>query len=146
MKKKRLICITDVALIPVFILSAGSGVGLRLAGHGTVHEVWHCWAVFHTIVSLPFLLLAVSHVKSHWEWYLSAFWRREEGRRRATLFLTFVFLSVALTGILLLGVEGAHSSLGMWHYRIGLLTIVFSAWHIFRRISVLRKMLSGKRF
>lgn len=146
MKKKRLICITDVALIPVFVLSAGSGVGLHLAGHGTVHEVWHCWAVFHTIVSLPFLLLAVSHVKSHWEWYLSAFRRREEGRRRTTLFLTFVFLSVALTGILLLGVEGAHSSLGMWHYRIGLLTIVFSAGHIIRRISVLRKMLSGKRF
>ena len=111
-------------MIPVFILSAGSGVGLHLAGHGTVHEVWHCWAVFHTIVSLPFLLLAVSHVKSHWEWYLSAFWRREEGRRRATLFLTFVFLSVALTGILLLGVEGAHSSLGMWHYRRDIQEIV----------------------
>lgn len=40
------IFVIDWILIVVFIMSAISGFGLHVAGHGGTHEVWHNWAVF----------------------------------------------------------------------------------------------------
>lgn len=50
------IFVIDWTLIPVFVLSAFSGIQLHVAGHGTSHEVWHHWAVFHIIASILFLM------------------------------------------------------------------------------------------
>ena len=44
------IFVIDWILIVVFIMSAISGFGLHVAGHGGTHEVWHNWAVFHVFV------------------------------------------------------------------------------------------------
>ena len=40
------------SLIVLFFLSAISGFGLHIAGHGNNHEVWHNWAVFHVVDSV----------------------------------------------------------------------------------------------
>ena len=54
MNRNRFIYLTDLLLVPVFVLSFYTGVELHIAGEGAAHDVWHNWAVFHTIVSLLF--------------------------------------------------------------------------------------------
>lgn len=39
MDKKKIIFLTDMALIPVFALTAYTGIELHVAGHGTDHQV-----------------------------------------------------------------------------------------------------------
>ena len=58
--------------------------------------------------------------------------------------LCLIFIILAFSGYALLGVDGAGSGLGMWHYRIGLLSLVLFSGHIIRRIPVLRKNTKGK--
>ena len=69
MNKRRLIYLTDAILIPLFVLSLYSGIQLHITGHGTEHDIWHNWAVFHTIDSLLFTTFGIIHIKSHWFWY-----------------------------------------------------------------------------
>ena len=52
---KRTVIFTDIALVPTFVLTFYSGIKLHVAGHGTSHEVWHNFALFHIITSLLFL-------------------------------------------------------------------------------------------
>lgn len=60
------IFVIDWILIVVFIMSAISGFGLHVAGHGGTHEVWHNWAVFHVFVSMLFLIAVIFHVQCTW--------------------------------------------------------------------------------
>ena len=48
------IFVIDWILIPVFILSAYTGIELHIAGHGNDHDTWHNWAVSHVIMSMLF--------------------------------------------------------------------------------------------
>jgi hypothetical protein len=52
-----------------------------------------------------------------------------------------VFLLVSVTGIILLGVNGANSDIGLLHYEIGIVTIILCVGHILKRIHLLRKSL-----
>lgn len=122
-------------LLPlVFIASALSGIGLHIAGHGTNHEVWHNWAVAHVITSLLFLISGFSHMKAHYAWYKSLFQNGIGKKSRITFVLSGIYTLTTVSGIMLLGVEGANSAIGLWHYRVGLLLIVFSIIHIGKRI------------
>ena len=68
------------------------------------------------------------------------------GRKsHVTVAVSLIFIILAFSGYALLGVDGAGSGLGMWHYRIGLLSSVLFSGHIIRRIPVLRKNTKGKR-
>ena len=126
------IFIIDWVLIPAFILSAAAGIGLHNAGHGNNHEVWHDWAVAHILFSLLFTTLVMAHIKTHWAWYTSLF-RNGLGRKsHVTVIVSILFMLVALTGCVLLGVEGANSGIGLWHYRIGLLSVALFGGHIQR--------------
>ena len=55
--------------------------------------------------------------------------------------LSVVFLLVSVTGIILLGVNGANSVIGLLHYKIGIATIVLCVVHLLKRIHLLRKSL-----
>lgn len=135
------IFVVDWTLVPSFILCAFSGIKLHVAGHGQWHEEWHNWAVFHVVASFVLLVLVYLHVKMHWSWYKGIFQKGLGKKSRVTFFLSILFLFVTLTSIMLLMVEGGNSSMGMWHYRIGLLMIVFAVTHILKRWSVLKKSL-----
>ena len=63
------IFIIDWSLIPVFVLSAYSGIELHVADYEGNHEVWHNWAVFHVLTSLLFLMASIFHIATHWGWY-----------------------------------------------------------------------------
>ena len=159
--------VIDWILIVVFIVSAISGIGLHIAGHGNSHEVWHNWAVVHVLGSISFLVAIIFHVTTHWGWYKgiikNGIGRKSKvtavlsiiflllsikngiGRKsKVTAVLSIIFLLLSVTGIVLLGVSGANSPLGLWHYKIGIITTVIAVGHIIKRLPVLYKSMDRK--
>ena len=120
-------------LLPLaFVASAVTGIGLHIAGHGTSHETWHNWGVAHVVASFIWLLSVMAHVRRHKHWYKTLVSKR--GKRLITFFLSIAFLIVAVTGILLVAyVEGPGSSIGLWHYKLGILLWGLSLIHALYR-------------
>lgn len=139
------IFVIDWVMVATFVPTVWSGFGLHIAGHGADHEVWHDWAVFHVLASLSFLAAAIFHIKTHWGWYKGIVHSGMGRKSRVTAVLSLVFAVVVVTGAVLLGVEGANSSVGLWHYRVGIAAGVLSAGHILKRIPMLRKSLKRER-
>lgn len=109
------IFVIDWILVFVFVLSAFSGIGLHIAGHGNSHEVWHNWAVFHVLTSFLFFVAAIFHITTHWGWYKGTIKNGLGKKSKITGVLSVVFLLVSVTGIILLGVNGANSDIGLLH-------------------------------
>ena len=135
------IFVIDWILVFVFVLSAFSGIGLHIAGHGNSHEVWHNWAVFHVLGSFLFLITVIFHITTHRGWYKGIIKNGLGKKSKITVVLSVVFFLVSVTGIILLGVDGANSYIGLLHYKIGIVTIVLCIGHLLKRISLLRKSL-----
>ena len=129
----------DWIMIITFVPSICSGIGLHIAGHGTDHEVWHNWAVLHVFSSLLFLVAAIFHIKTHWSLYRSSVRSGMGHKSPVTAVLSVVFVFVVVTGVVLLGIEGAGSSVGLWHYRTGIVVSILSVGHLLKRISLLRR-------
>ena len=138
------IFVIDWILIVAFVVSAVSGFGLHMAGHGNSHEVWHHWAVFHVLGSILFLVAIISHVTTHWGWYKGIVKDGIGRKSKVTALLSIVFLLLSVTGVVLLGVNGANTPLGLWHYKIGIITTVIAVGHIIKRLPALRKSLNTK--
>lgn len=135
------IFVIDWILIVVFIVSAISGFGLHVAGHSGSHEIWHNWAVFHVLGSVLFFVTIIFHVAMHRGWY-KGFMQKGIGRKsKVTAFLSVIFLLLSVTGLALLGINGVNSPLGLWHYKIGVITTVIALGHVIKRLPVLRKSL-----
>lgn len=137
------IFVVDWILLSVFLLSAISGLYLHFVGHGWAHHgMRHTWEIVHIVASIAFLLAGIYHVKMHWGWY-SGLVRSGLGKKsRITLFISIAFVGMALTGLVLLGMEGPKHGLGQWHYKLGLLSTALFLWHILKRLPVLRKSLN----
>ena len=135
------IFVIDWILIVVFIVFAISGIGLHIAGHGNSHEVWHNWEVFHALGSVLFLVAIIFHVRTHGGWYKGIIKNGIGRKSKVTAVFSIVFLLLSVTGIVLLGVNGANSPLGLWHYKIGIVMTVIAVGHIIKRLSALRKSL-----
>lgn len=127
------ILLIDWCLLPLSILSFFTGLELHLAGHGNSHETWHNWAVVHIAASLLFLVAGACHIKTHSKWYRSLLKNGLGRKSKTTLVISIVFVATVITGIALLGVEGANSGIGLWHYKIGLLMGLFAIIHIVKR-------------
>lgn len=121
---KRMLSIT-------FILSALTGIGLHIAGHGNSHEIWHFWAITHVITCLLWFIYISLHIKKHWNWYQM---RCSKGIKKShwlSIILSLFFLCTVATGILLLAfVEGANSAIGLWHYASGMVLTICTLFHI----------------
>lgn len=135
------IFVIDWILIVVFIVSAISGFGLHVAGHGSSHEIWHNWAVFHVLGSILFLIAVIFHVAMHLEWY-KVIKKGIGSKSKVTAVLSVIFLLLSVTGLALLGINGTNSLLGLWHYKIGVITIVIALGHVIKRLPVFRKSLN----
>lgn len=139
------IFVIDWILIVVFIVSAISGFGLHVAGQGSSHEIWHNWAVFHVLGSILFLIAAIFHVATHLEWYKGIIKKGIGRKSKVTAILSVIFLLLSVTGLALLGINGANSLLGLWHYKIGVITIVVALGHVIKRLPVFRKSLNCRK-
>lgn len=140
MNKGRLIFITDLLLLPVFIFCFYTGVRLHIAGHASVWAIIQSWAVAHVWASLIFLLLALFHVKCHWAWYRTLK-KGCKGRKKMVLFLSVVFVFLSFSGALLFFFSSEDLSMGLLHYKLGLLFGFLSVLHILKRR---RFFLSGR--
>ena len=138
------IFVIDWILIVVFIVSAISGFGLHIAGHGNSHELWHNWAVVHVLGSILFLVAIIFHVTTHWGWYNGIIKNGIGRKSKVTAVLSIVFLLLSVTGIVLLGINGANSPLGLWHYKIGIAMTAIAIVHTIKRLSILRKSFASK--
>ena len=83
--------VIDWILIVVFIVSAISGIGLHIAGHGNSHEVWHNWAVVHVVSSVLFLVAIIFHVTTHWGWYKGIIKNGIGRKSKVTAVLSIIF-------------------------------------------------------
>lgn len=133
--------VIDWILICVFVLSAFSGIELHIAGHNDNHELWHNWAVGHVLTSFLFFIVVIFHIRTHWGWYKGAIRNGIRKKSKVTIVLSVIFLLVSVTGFILLGITGANSNIGLWHYKIGIAMIICSTGHILKRIHLLRKSL-----
>lgn len=138
MEKKFVI---DWFLISLFIVSAYTGIELHIAGHGSNHEIWHNWAVFHIVMSLLFFIVGIFHITTHWGWYKGFIYNGIGKKSKITLMLSLLFVFVVITGVILLCIDGANTNIGLWHYKAGILIGVISIGHILKRIPILRKSL-----
>lgn len=130
------IFVIDWILMVVFIVSAISGFGLHVAGHGSSHEIWHNWAVFHVLGSILFLIAVIFHIVTHLEWYKGIIKKGIDRKSKVTAFLSVIFLLLSVTGLALLGINGANSLFGLWHYKIGVITTVIALGHVIKRLLV----------
>lgn len=122
-----------------FALTAFSGFELHVAGHFSTHEVWHNWAVFHTLSSLVFIITGILHVQTHWGWYKGLITKGLGKKSRITVGLSLIYLITSVTGIVLLAVEGANTGVGLWHYKIGIILTLVGVGHLVKRFPILRK-------
>lgn len=137
----KFIFVIDWYLIPTFILCALTGTELHIAGHGSHHEVWHNWTVYHVISSLLFLLGVVFHVKTHWGWYKSFFKNGLGKKSPETVAISAIFAVMSITGIILLIADKGNTGIGLWHYKIGIANCILVLYHVKKRINILRKSL-----
>ena len=135
------IFVIDWLLLLAGILCAVTGIGMHLAGHNAMHEVWHNWAVVHVLSSLFMLITGILHIQTHWNWYKGLFKGQTKNKSRVTMILSVVFTILVVTGLTLLFVEGANSEIGIWHWVLGLVMTAISAGHIICRFHILRKSL-----
>ena len=129
-------CLKCIKTCPngAFLASAITGIGLHIAGHGTSHEVWHNWGAAHTLASFLWLLSTAIHVKRHRLWYKTLVSKGITNHRWVTILLSVLFPIVAITGIWLIAcVKGAHTPIGLLHYKLGILLLVSSLIHALHR-------------
>ena len=126
-------------MVMAFALTAFSGFELHVAGHFSTHEVWHNWAVFHTLSSLAFIITGILHVQTHWGWYKGLITKGLGKKSRITVGLSLIYLITSVTGIVLLAVEGANTGVGLWHYKIGIILTLVGVGHLVKRFPILRK-------
>ena len=138
------IFVTDWILIIAFMLSTLSGIGLHIVGYWNNHELWHNWAVSHVLTSFLFFITVISHLSTHWGWYKGLIRKGIGKRSKVTVMLSIAFCLCLVTGVALLGVNGANSAMGLWHYRIGIVMAALSMGHILKRTSLLCKSLKKK--
>lgn len=138
MKKKFVI---KWILIIAFSMVAFSGIALHIAGHGNNPWIWHNWAVFHILISFLFFIFLIFHITTHRRWYKGIIKNGIGRKSKITIALSIIFSLVSVTGMVLLGINGANSDIGLWHYRIGIITTVLSVGHILKHTPLLRKSL-----
>ncbi len=133
--------VVDWILVAVFIWTAFTGLELHAAGHGGSHELWHNWAVFHIIASILFVIATLFHVQTHWGWYKGWVKHGLGKKSRVTVIVSILFVILLVTGLILLGVDGANPSIGLWHYKIGIVSSLLFLGHIIKRTRVLKRSL-----
>ena len=140
MGKLKSIVMIDWTLIPLFVLTVYTGLKFHGAGHSAEPELIHAWMVRHFFISFVLLIVCSFHLKSHRYWYKGILKNGLGKKSKVTLFLSFIFLLVSITGFMLLGVSGMNTPLGLLHYKMGFVLVILGIWHILKRGSALLKI------
>lgn len=138
----KTIYLTDLALVPLFVLTLFSGLWLHIGGHAGSLGKWHVWIAMHIVAGLLFLLAVLFHVAGHWGWYKS--FRKGVGRKsRVTLWLTVAMVPVLLSGLWLVACAGsAGEHVVLLHSKLGGVAGFLAIWHLIVKVPA---MLRGLR-
>lgn len=131
----------DAALYLLGVLTALSGFGFHIAGHGGDMHQWAIWACIHSIIAIVFLVMIIQHLITHKGW-IKALKKQEARQKRSvkiTCFLGLLALVVAISGLTLFAIDGANSHIGVWHYKLGIIFTIFAIGHAAKRFHILRK-------
>ena len=82
-----------------------------------------------------------NHIKVHKGWFKNLLKQGLGKKSRITVATSVLFCVVVVSGLSLLFVDGGNSTLGLAHYKIGLVAIVLFLFHVISRMKVLRKSL-----
>lgn len=142
-KQQNLTPITNLLLIPIFLLTLISGVKLHLFNnHLEVYSL--LWTTIHLSSSLMFIILIATHIKLHKFWYRNLFNDKVKSnvkrKYRITLILAFLLIGVLLTGVMI-WFNGNNSDSGLWHYKLGLIMSALALLHFIKRAQSLSKNL-----
>lgn len=127
----------DCGLYPLGLLTAVTGFGLHVAGHGDGHGVWEMWAAGHTLAAAAFLFLIVWHCLTRKAWFKSLMRSRGQRRRRPTVVLALLAAVTVVSGVALLAIMGANTPVVLLHYKLGILFCIFLIGHSARRMRIL---------
>jgi len=98
------------------------------------------WSTIHKVVIVLFSLLMIYHTYVHWKWYKGVITKHLIGRNRQVIFLSVLFLFVAVTGLVpwFIDLSGGSDTLRMHfieiHDKITLILIVFLVLHIIKTL------------
>lgn len=137
MNRSTIILLTDLILIPTFLLSVYTGIQL----HTTQHIGDTVMSYIHISVSLLFLALVTVHVAYHRAWYRNLAMYRT-GKRAKILILSGLFILTAASGLCTLAVK--ESQIGKLHHMTGMLTALFALLHILIHLRILKNMISQR--
>lgn len=144
--KAKALFLTDIAILITFIPAVISGFVLHVAGHNAIHEIWHNWAIVHTISTLAFTIAVGIHVYGHWNWYKSLFQKGLGNKSHVTVILSVLMILAVITGnIVLFRHVEPNQGLGLWHYVIGIILTITALGHFIKRINILVKGLKNIR-
>lgn len=127
MDKRKRMFYTDAALVPLFLLTLVTGLALHGAGHAPGHADRQFWALFHLVSGAAFTLAGLLHVGMHWGWYRTLA-KGVGSKSRLTL---------------LLSRGGHHASMGLMHYKTGLVMGLVALLHLGKRFRTLLRGLKG---
>ena len=143
MDKRKRMFYTDAALVPLFLLTLVTGLTLHGAGHAPGHADRQFWALSHLVSGAAFPLAGLLHVGMHWGWYRTLA-KGVDSKSRLTLLLSLLFAVAVATGIgLLLSRGGHHASMGLMHYKTGLVMGLVALLHLGKRFRTLLRGLKG---
>ena len=144
--KVKGIYFVDVALLLVAVTTCLTGVLLHKAGHFNTHDVWHNWAIAHSVSSVLMLVFGALHLYAHLGWYKSLLKGKTKGKSVITLMLSVLFVVVTMTGVVMLAMTFVpNTGVGLWHYVVGIALSVASIAHIVLRWQQLLKLKSAIR-
>lgn len=121
----------DAALFLLFVFMAWSGVGLHIAGHAG--EDGGQMRYVHIVSGVAWGAVFILHVWQHRRWY-NGYFRKIRFNGFSTILLSLLSVAAVFSGLALLP-EGMWVD-GMFHYKAGVLLLLFCLWHILWRVRV----------
>lgn len=125
-------------LITAFIAVIVSGFGLHIVSDSPEiysHPVWAWWAWLHSLSALALTIAAISHILRMKMWFKSLAIKSKAMKLRFrkvdTLMTGLLMLVLFITGVIMVvGIDGGGSGIGMWHYVVGCIWIAVAVPHL----------------
>lgn len=135
------IFVVDWCMLFTFITTTATGFGMHIAGHNAEHWIWEMWAVIHSLAGISFVIVSIMHIQTHIGWYKGWIKNGLGNKSRVTIILSLLFIIALLSGIVLLGINGINTHVGLLHYMIGIVLTIIGMGHFVKRFSILCKSL-----
>ena len=122
-----------------FLIQIEYDIGGRHANERVLGFVYSTWSEVHLFSSLFVVVIMIFHIIQHWKWYKIVFKKRLIARNQQVLFLSLIFLLVALTGLIPWGINLGNGNQTMRktiveiHDTMGILLFFYLVFHVVKR-------------